>query len=320
MFGNTLDDEFLADWEADKSEFLMANQYVGNYFKYLSSTTAGRKEINFFNTVEDLFKKGNYFVGSAEQAYTYYIPARDLSILYFGGDDYTNAFTFVHEFGHYYNGIYNGGLNLSMDHDETQSQGNEMLFLGWLANQTAGKSALASGFEALELEQLLNILATIIMSTAVDEFEQAAYSGAYSNGQPLPTISATIDGEETTVIDYQTMYETILNSYWSDMGKYFNAEYWSYVVFDSAAYYISYAMSALPSLEIYVTARQQGLNVARDCYLKLFTFSDYETAVDKDGDGECTYQEILNWCGLKGPFQSELYTTISTYFSSRNLA
>ena len=309
--------ELLAYWKSTNDEIVMANGYMSNYFKYLTSNTAGNKPINFYTTAEDLFEKGNYFVGTAEQAYTYYISAQNLSVLYFGGDDYTNAFTFIHEFGHYYNGIYNGGMNLSMDHDETQSQGNEMLFLAYLYEQTKSDSSLTEGFSFLELEQLFNMLSTIIMSTAVDELEQAAYSGSYANGDSLPTISATIDGEETSVIDYQTMYETILTSYWAEIGDYLNTEYWSYVVFDNAAYYISYAMSALPSLEIYVKARTQGIDSARDSYLKLFTFSDYESAVDADNDGYCSYQEILNWCGLKGPFEEELYSTISTYFSSR---
>lgn len=310
------EEELKAYWQGTNDGILMANGYMTNYFKYLTSTTAGSKEINFYKHAEQLFERGNYYVGSYEAAYTYYISARNLSILYFGGEDYTNTFTFVHEFGHYYNGIYNGGMNLSMDHDETQSQGNEMLFLAWLANQTKGNSKLTNGFNFLEMEQLFNILSTIILSTAVDEFEQAAYTNIY-DGKDLPTMTATVDGKQQTVVDYQGLYETILESYWADIATYLNTEYWSYVVFDSAAYYISYAMSALPSLEIYVTAMQQDLDTARDAYLKLFTFSDYESAVDADGNGECTYEEILNWCGLKGPFQAQLYETIQSYFNSR---
>ena len=309
--------EIIAYWKQTNEEMVMANGYIGDYFKYLTSTTAGSKEINFFKHAEELFKNGNYYVGSAEQAYTYYISAQDLSILYFGGESYTNAFTFIHEFGHYYNGIYNGRMNLSMDHDETQSQGDEMLFLAWLADQVKNDSSLTNGFANLEMEQLFNILSTIVMSTAVDEFEQAAYTGTY-NGQPLPTVTATINGQTKTVVDYQTLYETILASYWEGAGDFVYTDYWSYVVFDSAAYYISYAMSALPSLELYVNGRQ-NLNTARDSYFKLFTFSEHETAIDTDRDGECSYQEILNWCGLKGPFQQELYTTINTYFASRGL-
>ena len=315
VFGTVLDDDFLDQWEATSGEIRNANKYMANYFKYLTSDTLGSKEINFFAAVEDLFKNGNYFVGSREEgAFTYYIPAQRMSILYFGGENYVTPFTFVHEFGHYYNGIYNGRLSLSMDHDETQSQGNEMLFLAWLANEIAGNKTLASGFEALEIVQMINTLGTVIMSTAVDEFEQAAYSGQYANGDALPTISATIDGQETTVIDYQTMYETILATYWEDAGEFFYTDYWSYVVFDNAGYYISYAMSALPSLELYAVARQD-LDAARDSYLKLFTFSDNPELVDNNGN-VADYQTILAWCGLKGPFQEELYQTLSHYFLS----
>ena len=319
LFYDFTESQLKAYWKATNDGILMANGYLSDYFKYMTSTTVGKKEINFSKHAEELFKNGNYFVGSYEAAYTYYIPAQKLSLLYFGGEDYCNAFTFVHEFGHYYNGIYNGNANLSMDHDETQSQGDEMMLLAWLAQQTASNSKLTSGFNFLELEQLFNLLSTIIMSTAVDEFEQAAYAQSY-NGKDLPTITATIDGKQKKVVDYQTLFDTILKTYWADITDYLNTEYWSYVVFDSAAYYISYAMSALPSLEIYVTARQKGLNTARDSYFKLFTCTENETAIDVNKDGECSYQEILNWCGLKGPFQEELYTTLQSYFSSRSLA
>ena len=203
-----------------------------------------------------------------------------------------------------------------MDHDETQSQGNEMLFLAWLrAHMPEG---MDEGFEILELEQLLNMLGSIVMSTAVDEFEYLIYTGATEfDGEAFPQV------KDSDVIDYNALYEAIVTSYWEDIATMYNTEYWMYVAFDNAAYYISYAMSALPCLELYAKAGTgaDGLEAARASYLKLFTFSSNDEFISEDRYGDkyvsATYEEILNWAELSGPFQQALYDTITNYFENR---
>lgn len=100
--------------------------------------------------------------------------------------------------------------------------------------------------------------------------------------------------------------------------KTLNSAYWRYVVIEAPCYYISYAMSALPSMGIYVKAMQEGFDVAKESYFKLFTFSDNQAFTTVDGAGDkvvtATYQEILNYCGLYGPFQQELYQQLSNFF------
>lgn len=288
--------------------------YISDYFKYMqmSALDTGGQKFDFHSAVEDLFKNGNYFTGDYEGAYTWWIDAIKSPILYFG-DGYDTAFTFVHEFGHYYENIYNGSLHLSYDHNETHSQGNEMLFLAWLANNKP--TGISNGFALVEVVQLFDMLSNIVMATAVDEFEQAAYTGSY-NGQEITS--------------YADLFAEILGTY---KGTYngteysaaniLTARYWSYVVFSSSAYYISYAMSALPSIELYAMAMSDGLNSARDSYIKLFTFANGSRFVATRSDGSAylrssaTYEAILNYCGLQGPFQEGLYTTLQAYFNSR---
>ncbi len=293
---------------------------VYNYYAFLSTEAIGEGKTTFSTALDDLFKNGNYFlsVNPYMTAYTWYIYSLDLPILNFGqgdGLEYRDPFTFVHEFGHYYQFIYNETLGVSMDQDETQSQGNEMLFLAWLESRIP--EGCEEGFEITKWDSLLNMMGSIILSTAVDEFEYTVYSGATTyDGEPLPTV--TIDG--STIIDYDTLYQTILTSYWSNVAEYFNTHYWGYVVFDQAGYYISYAMSALPALEIYAKASNEGLEAARASYIKLFTFSDHDEFMGEDQYGdkiikpETTYESILNWAGLSGPFQEELYKTIYEAF------
>lgn len=306
---------FTIDADNANATYAAVNR-ISDYFKYLNNNVSGKDGINYYSTVNELFKTGNYFTGKEEGAYTYWIPNKELSIVFFGDNcdqeydvyDYSTAFTFIHEFGHYYNGVYNGSLPLSMDHDETQSQGNEMLFLAYLKQNLP--SGVTDGYGILECDQLFNILCTIVQSTIVDEFEQAVYSNTYGSGQ----YSGGIDPSK-----YGDLYEEILASYGEGMADILGTDYWQYVVVDSPAYYISYAMSALPSLEIFVKAQQSGLNSARDSYFKLYTFSRNQASADTNGDGTVTYREALNYAGLGSPFSASLYTAISEYFADYSL-
>lgn len=264
---------------------------ISNYFKYLDSSN----EVNFYKAVENLFKNGNYFVGQVEGAFTYYMPQVGNTILYFDNTDYgngtyyySNSFTFVHEFGHYYENVRNltksGERPLSYDFCETQSQGNEMMFLAWLgSNTTASK-----GYNAVKYSQLANMLQTVLNATAIDEFEQAVYTGSYEG---YTTLNAN---------NYQDLYDTICTKYGINDEENGNT-YWMGVCFDNAAYYISYAMSALPSIEIYAKAvdKDGGVDVARTAYLTLFTNESTD------------YNTVLAAAGLHNAFEEALYTELT---------
>ena len=315
-YGLMTDSLFLPTSDKNFGRVKTVIDYVADYFKAMqtSAAVAGGEKFDFDSAVEDLFKCGNYFTGEYEGAYTWWIDAIEKPILYFG-PDYDTAFTFVHEFGHYYNNVYNGSMHLSYDHDETHSQGNEMMFLAWLANNKP--SGVTKGFDVVEVEQLFDMLANIVIATAVDEFEQAAYTGYY-NGQPIGS--------------YADLFVKVLGSYRGTYNgversatSFLNTSYWGYVAFNSSAYYISYAMSALPSLELYALAMSgnNGFESAKESYVKLFTFSNSAQFATTDDSGRkhltanATYENILNYCGLQGPFQMGLYTTLATYFDSR---
>lgn len=267
-------------------EAKIAIEYIYKYFQFLDN---GNNNIKFVNSVEDFFKTGNYFTGTGIGAYTYWFDSYKKAVLYFNDPNYATTFTFVHEFGHYYENCHNGDRYLSYDHCETQSQGNEMLLLAWLEQNKA--SGITDGYIATKYAQLENMLNTIIISTAVDEFEQAAYNNTYGTGEFKDGIAAT---------KYQSLFETILDTYGVDTSS-FDTEYWSYVVFDNAGYYISYAMSALPAVEIYAKATTD-LNAAKTAYLKLFTYTSQD---------EITFTEALKAAGLDNPFSESLYTTLT---------
>lgn len=287
----------------DNSATKKAVPYLGNYLKEMASDEFNQT-IDFFATTNDVFKDGNYYLGSKSGAFTYFISAQDTSMLYFGDTKndtafvYQDSFTYVHEFGHFYNNVYNGGLDISLDHCETQSQGNEMMYLAWLQQNLNSKYTSLRTY--LECEQLYSRLSTIVMSTAVDEFEQAAYTDSYEG--------KSLEGK------YSQTFGAILTKDYGTMK--YNSSYWQYVVFDNAGYYISYAMSSLPCVELYVNAMADFAQ-AKQSYFKLFAFSDSDELVTTYEDGSkvvtANYQEILNYCGLQSPFQEQLYVVIADY-------
>ena len=266
--------------------------YISEYFAWLDNSNVCQKPVSFTNAVNDMFRTGKYFQGSYEGAYTLWVPHDEVSVCFFSPDYYDTAFTFVHELGHYYENCHNGGVALSYDHDETQSQGNEMLFLAWLKQNKPND--ITDGMTAVELEEVSSLLSIIILSAAVDELEWAAYKGEVTS-------------------NFQNKFEQILESYLGANHN-FDKDYWYYVVFDSAAYYVSYAISALPAVEIYAIAQQQGLEAARTAYLKLFGYCE-----DNARMKNYSYTEtggVLGYCGLGNPFQTKLYEDITSYFNS----
>ena len=292
-----------------------AVNYIGNYFKYLNNGKTGDDAIDFYGEVNKLFKNGNYFTSDngEEGAYTYYIQNKNTPIMYFDdsydsyyGYSYSTAFTFVHEFGHYYADVYSAGADFSMDHAETHSQGDEMMFLAWLASNCP--KGAEYGYKLLQAYQLYNILNTIVQATIVDEFEQAVYSNTYGEGEFKNGIQSAA---------YAKRYKAILDSYGTGMSDLLGEDYWTYVVVDNSAYYISYAMSALPSLELFVKATS-NLDTAREAYFKLFTCV-YDEASDADSDGEVTYSEALAYAGLDSPFSQSMYDAISQYFANYSI-
>lgn len=302
----------------------LTSRIVSDYFKQLNSTTAGKTAIDYWKEVNLLFKNGNYYTGKHQGAFSYYIPAQEATILFFGPNSYSGAFTFVHEFGHYYNNVYNPGISLSMDHDETQSQGDEMLFMAWLNTHLCDYIAkgdksdeeynalVKATYDKVLYDQMFNAFAIIILATAVDEFEEIVYTNNYNNDNSYLNAEGRIKSEK-----YDDIFKAILKKY--GVSSMLNASYWRYVVIEAPAYYISYAMSALPSVGIFVKAMEDGFDVAKESYFKLYTFSDNSdyTHVDNVGDTvvDATYEQILNYCGLYGPFQEELYQHLNSYLT-----
>ncbi len=279
-------------------------ELVASYLEMMKSTTAGDQEIDFYFHANELFKNGNYYTGEYEGAFSYWIDAHDTSILYFGPDSYSGAFTFIHEFGHYYQNVYNKGISVSYDLEEIYSQANEIMFLAYLED-TLDADILEEIYYNVYYETLFDSMAIIMLATAVDEFEYCVYTNTAPDGTPT----------EYTAKDYDKLFAEIMDSY--GIKGILNENYWRYVVIEAPCYYISYAMSAIPCLELLSIADTAGFEDAQEIYLNFFTFTDDEANVEVDEMGDkivkIGYAETLEYAGLHSIFDAETYKNIADY-------
>ncbi len=281
-----------------------ATELVKSYFEVMNSTTAGDKEIDFYLHANDLFKNGNYYTGKYEGAFSYWVDAQDTSILYFGPGSYSGAFTFIHEYGHYYQNVYNQGISVSYDLEEIYSQANEIMFLAYLED-VLDEEILKVMYDDVYYDTIFNSMAIVMLATAVDEFEYCVYTGTALDGTPT----------EYTAADYDELFKNIMSEY--GISGLLNDSYWRYVVIEAPCYYISYAMSAIPCLELFSIADTEGFEAAKEIYLNFFTFTDDEANVEVDEMGDkivkISFEETLEYVGLHSIFDAETYTRIAEY-------
>ncbi len=285
-------------------ETVEGNAAVNDYIDLMAFTSNPDKNITFSDEFNKLMSDGNMFRGEYEGAFVTTIFSAKLPIAYFG-KGYDNPFTIVHEFGHYMNEVYSADVaeeyddfEQSYDLLEMHSQGNELLYLSYL-KENADLSE--TGLALIETYSLVNMLYSVMAGMTIDTFEQAIYLGKYEG-----TDSATImeDGK-ITADEYSDLYTSICK----DFGVEDAIEgYWEYgMTITSPCYYISYSVSALAVLQVYEMANSKGFDVAKDAYLKLFTYVDENP--------EMTMEEILEYAGMLSFKDEKLYQNLSKCLS-----
>ena len=280
-------------------ESIPVNTRVNDYIDMMEFTTNPDKQITFSDALNDLISKGGAFRGSYEGAYVTYLQSLELPIAYFGPEGYDSAFTVVHEFGHYMNEIYNDEeYDQSYDLLEMHSQGNELLYLCALADMISEEK-----FELIELIQLYSMCRTVALALAVDRFEYAVYTNTYDG----PAANALLADGKFTASEYDQLFTIVLN----DLGfgdTSIPTNYWRYVTISAPCYYVSYSISALSVLQIYVNANNDGFDEAKDSYLALFTYTDENP--------DMTTMEILEYAGLYSFTDENLFVELAAYISS----
>lgn len=286
-------DEYAGMLTASFFENTVANGAVNDYFEKVVTKDAN-KEISFAEEFRLLMKNGNYFLADSERAFTAFVPSLNVSFLSLGPGYYRTAFTLVHEFGHYFQYAYNGGVTVSYDLMETHSQGNEALFLAYLKDSLSERA-----YRGVLLYRLRTALNTVISAMAVNTFETAVYTNEYTGTDSGKFLA---DGK-ITPDEYDGLYTCIL----SDLGVGESSDYWRRVVFQNPCYYVSYSLSQVCSLQLLAEACD-SFESALNKYLKLFTYTDSASLTG--------YGSVLEYAGLYGYDDEALYREVSSYISS----
>ncbi len=192
------------------------------------------------DAVNYLLEYGYYDVTPGADKYTggftTYLYEYEAPFLYYpteGG--ITGVDGISHELGHYYH-YYEYGSTGDLDSAEVHSQGLELLCTLYY-DELHGERA-----DAAELIVLSNVAMAVIDGCIMDEFQYEAFTNPPADAAGLQALYASI-------LDEYGLGVLADNSAW--------AYYWTIVPhsFSQPMYYLSYAVSALPALELWAMAQ-----------------------------------------------------------------
>lgn len=219
-------------------------------------------------------------------AFTTYLRYYNYTLCYFGAG-YQDLSICVHEQGHYSAFTETPGGYSSLDLNEVHSQGNEWLHYAYLGSQHPDEEL----YGLIVKEKLYEHCMNIIISTACDMFEQRVYA------------DESLSAEEYDGVFDQCVKELGATSLLEEGMSMKPSEYWHKAIVGNSMYYLSYAVSLLPSIELYLVAQEQGLEDAVDCYLAL-----------TDGAENIDFLDAIDDAGLSSPFEENVYVRLKEYF------
>ena len=198
---------------------------------------------------------------------------------------YKTMDTLAHEMGHYYAALHGDMGSLPLDLAEIQSQGNEWLMIVHSADEMNEEL-----YECYLDYRFANDIVTVLISVLIDEFEQEVYA--------LDSV------EGFTTEDFDEIIKEIAKEYggakkMKDAIGVDICEYWRQVSLEHPGYYISYAVSMIPSLDIFFSASEDwdaAVKIYQDLTLNL--------------DEEAEFLETLEKVGLATPFEDTVFNKL----------
>ena len=218
-------------------------------------------------------------------AFTVFLDHYEFPFCYYSAN-YRSVLTYAHEQGHFQAFYISNHSIDSYDVCETQSQGNEWLYLSYY-----GENFDDEYFKYLAGCALYDNLIQITLSTCCDAFEQYVYAHPELTSEDYDRVFI----EQAQAIG---AYEFL-----DDMMSIQPEDYWHYAVVDSSMYYLSYAVSNVPSIELLVIAEEEGFDRAAEIYRSLL-----------DIEQDAGFEETLEAAGIDSPFKEEVYKRLYKYF------
>ncbi|MBQ9124718.1 MAG: hypothetical protein IJY14_03410 [Acholeplasmatales bacterium] len=266
------------------------NSGLYNDYKFYFDKYAKHIGGSYLETYEYAWSDYSYvFFGNENSqpgAYTTYIYNQLEPAMYFG-PGYQNILTVVHETGHYYAATELQGLDIPLDLAEVHSQANELLFLDYI-EQYYLTDFSESNMNMIHRTNFSEMLINIIISTIVNDFEMLVYQESNLTVGKLDYLL------NQACIPFGGL-EYINTAIGTDLR-----EYCRLVTIEHPGYYISYAMSLIPALELY-SAGKEDLSLAIDKYLDLCT-------------SEEDFLVSLEAAGLTSPFEEKVYIDICNIY------
>lgn len=207
-------------------------------------------------------------------SYTTVIPEYNAPFLFsqpYGG--LYDIQTIVHEFGHY-NAYYHGAASTGTNEDiaEIHSQTMELLFLPYYSELFGEEGGQLAAEEVVS-----TLLSGFIQGCLLDEFQQEVYQNPDISLEEINQLFLRLSEEYGLVNDQNRMDMAYR---WVEIAHNFIAP----------CYYISYAVSAFTSLEIW-SLSQEGEKKAQQKYEELLGYGD-----------QYMYLDLLKACNLSSPF------------------
>lgn len=276
---NSLDREALMGAYSANASF---DHYTPIFNQYFATVSPDMKEAFAFMQKYHLSCIGNK-AGMQAAGFTTYLPSYEMPFLYlYTQGSIDDISSFIHEFGHFYAFYKNNFESDSIiDVSEIHSQANELLFLPYYDFKNDDER------EQYALSKIADMYVTVLEGCLMDEFQREVYEN--------------IDSVKTAE-DINKIFKTVADTYsYADIIQTVPTEYiWAGITHNFVApfYYISYAMSALPAIQIYSTSLDDA-NAAIRIYRNVL-----------DETGFRSYLTVLKDNGLTTPFDKKTYTDL----------
>ena len=243
-----------------------------NYAKDLGSDY----KVNF----QKLFEEGRYYFSDVYNPNTTAYTANFVSKgnVLFLSKDYQSMSSIVHEFGHF-NAHYTYGDSVVLDLSETQSKGNELLFLSYFKNSNSFANEIKAGYT---YDTLCDSINALLLDFAVNELEYFAYNNSF---------------DQTSL---ENKWVELLTKYGATISRN-KFDYMYQVLLNYRGYYVSYGVSELAALQLFAKGLTD-FSVAANAYESIYT---------KDGDSE-KFKKSLENAGLFDVFSDDSFTLINT--------
>lgn len=254
--------------EFEMSSIFDKDYYTLNLLKDYSKKIGG----SYYRTFHDFIDKGNYVFASSDSSFD---VAYSNTLLSYFGKGYQSATSVAHEFGHYYSYTNPLTATRSLDLNEFYSQSNEFLFTSYLEQNSSKNVIPVYNFKAKEL--IDNACYTIVVGSALREFEEEIYSKTLTNKEEIVEIWNKINTNN---------YKGILKEFWKIEYRY-------------DLYYLSYATSVTGAINLYNQSKI-NLNDGINKYIKAINNQN----IDDD------IEQILSKCGIYSPFDENAFKEI----------